>query len=281
MVFKYELYRRRGNSFSSGASSYVPTFTHPPRVHWAGGAERRTRASGVALGGCGSGSARPPSACAIHRNRQFGFQNKACDCGLATEHVQGRVSQIRTTIYLLKAAFLKYSIRSFVVRRAHVREIVQSLQYGSLLVPAGGQSVSGFRPLAVLAQPSWTHSRGLQGTVAGASRCMGSERRMVLGGTPAKLDILRSKLAGSSIDVNEEQPEKAPSPRLVGPAGNLIDVIEEQPVKASLPRLVSARSGQGLGKNKRQTNSIQVYLAVKPVGVTTPFPTRRLRIYQS
>ena len=155
----------------------------------------------MALGGCGSGSARPPSACAIHRNRQFGFQNKACDCGLATEHVQGRVSQIRTTIYLLKAAFLKYSIRSFVVRRAHVREIVQSLQYGSLLVPAGGQSVSGFRPLAVLAQPSWTHSRGLQGTVAGASRCMGSERRMVLGGTPAKLDILRSKLAGSSIDV--------------------------------------------------------------------------------
>ena len=79
---------------------------------------------------------------------------------------------------------------------------------------------------------------------------------MVLGGTPAKLDILRSKLAGSSIDVNEEQPEKAPSPRLVRPAGNLIEVIEEQPVKASLPRLVSARSGQGLGKNKRQTNSI-------------------------
>ena len=61
---------------------------------------------------------------------------------------------------------------------------------------------------------------------------------MVLGGTPAKLDILRSKLAGSSIDVNEEQPEKAPSPRLVGPAGNLIDVIEEQFSKALLPMLV-------------------------------------------
>ena len=27
--------------------------------------------------------------------------------------------------------------------------------------------------------------------------------------------------------------------------------------------------------------SVQVYLAVKPVGVTTPFPARRLRIYQS
>ena len=27
--------------------------------------------------------------------------------------------------------------------------------------------------------------------------------------------------------------------------------------------------------------SLQVYLAVKPVGVTTPFPARRLRIYQS
>ena len=26
---------------------------------------------------------------------------------------------------------------------------------------------------------------------------------------------------------------------------------------------------------------VQVYLAVKPVGVTTPFLTRRLRIYQS
>ena len=26
---------------------------------------------------------------------------------------------------------------------------------------------------------------------------------------------------------------------------------------------------------------IQVYLAVKPVGVTTPFLTQRLRIYQS
>ena len=55
----------------------------------------------------------------------------------------------------------------------------------------------------------------------------GAKRRMVLGGTPAdlsisKLDILRSKLAGSSIDVNEEQPEKAPSPRLVRPAGSAI-----------------------------------------------------------
>ena len=71
----------------------------------------------------------------------------------------------------------------------------------------------------------------------------GAKRRMVLGGTPAdlsisKLDILRSKLAGSSIDVNEEQPEKAPSPRLVRLAGSAIDVIEEQPRKASLPRPV-------------------------------------------
>ena len=71
----------------------------------------------------------------------------------------------------------------------------------------------------------------------------GAKRRMVLGGTPAdlsisKLDILRSKLAGSSIDINEEQPEKACSPRLVRPAGSLIDVIEEQPSKAPRPMLV-------------------------------------------
>jgi hypothetical protein len=35
--------------------------------------------------------------------------------------------------------------------------------------------------------------------------------------------------AGSSIDVIEEQPEKALLPMLVRPAGSSIDVIEEQP----------------------------------------------------
>jgi hypothetical protein len=43
--------------------------------------------------------------------------------------------------------------------------------------------------------------------------------------------MLSSKPAGSSIDVNEEQFWKAPSPRLVRPAGSVIDVIEEQPKK--------------------------------------------------
>jgi hypothetical protein len=84
----------------------------------------------------------------------------------------------------------------------------------------------------------------------------GAKRRMVLGGTPAdlsisKLDILRSKLAGSSIDVNEEQPEKVSSPRLVRPAGSLIDVNEEQPEKASLPRLVRP-AGSSIEVNAEQ-----------------------------
>jgi hypothetical protein len=61
---------------------------------------------------------------------------------------------------------------------------------------------------------------------------------MALGGTPADLRVLSSKLAGSSIDVNEEQPAKAPSPRLVRPAGSAIDVNEEQPAKAPRPRIV-------------------------------------------
>ena len=52
---------------------------------------------------------------------------------------------------------------------------------------------------------------------------------MALGGTWANLRMLSSKPAGSSIDVNEEQPSKAPSPRLVRLAGSSIDVIEEQP----------------------------------------------------
>ena len=55
-----------------------------------------------------------------------------------------------------------------------------------------------------------------------------AKRRMALGGTPADLRVLSSKLAGSSIDVNEEQPWKASSPRLVRPAGSEIDVNEEQ-----------------------------------------------------
>ena len=35
--------------------------------------------------------------------------------------------------------------------------------------------------------------------------------------------------AGSAIDVNEEQPQKASSPMLVRPGGSAIDVNEEQP----------------------------------------------------
>ena len=62
----------------------------------------------------------------------------------------------------------------------------------------------------------------------GRSQCKAkSKRRMALGGTPADLRVLSSKLAGSSIDVNEEQPLKASSPRLVRPAGSSIDVKEE------------------------------------------------------
>ena len=60
---------------------------------------------------------------------------------------------------------------------------------------------------------------------------------MALGGTPADLRMLSSKPAGSSIDVNEEY-RKAPSPRLVRLAGSVIDVNEEQPAKAPSPRLV-------------------------------------------
>jgi hypothetical protein len=52
---------------------------------------------------------------------------------------------------------------------------------------------------------------------------------MALGGTRADLRMLSSKLAGSSIDVNEEQPSKAPQPMHVRLAGSVIDVNEEQP----------------------------------------------------
>ena len=38
--------------------------------------------------------------------------------------------------------------------------------------------------------------------------------------------------AGSSIDVNAEQPEKVIAPRLTGPAGSVIDVNDEQPSKS-------------------------------------------------
>ena len=52
---------------------------------------------------------------------------------------------------------------------------------------------------------------------------------MALGGTWANLRMLTSKPAGSAIDVIEEQPQKAPSPRLLRLEGIAIDVIEEQP----------------------------------------------------
>ena len=61
---------------------------------------------------------------------------------------------------------------------------------------------------------------------------------MALGGTSADLRMLSSKPEGSPIDVNEEQPRKAPPPRLVRPAGSLIDVNEEQLQKAYLPMLM-------------------------------------------
>jgi hypothetical protein len=51
---------------------------------------------------------------------------------------------------------------------------------------------------------------------------------MALGGTPADLRELSWNLAGSSMDVIEEQPRKASSPRFKRPAGSAIDVIEEQ-----------------------------------------------------
>ena len=52
---------------------------------------------------------------------------------------------------------------------------------------------------------------------------------MALGGTWANLRMLSSKPEGSWIDVNEEQSLKAKSPMLVRLAGSAIDVIEEQP----------------------------------------------------
>ena len=98
----------------------------------------------------------------------------------------------------------------------------------------------------------------------------GAKRRMVLGGTPAdlsisKLDILRTKLAGSSIDVNEEQPEKACSPRLVGPAGSLIDVNEEQLKKVSSPRLVRP-AGSSIDVNEEQPEKASLPRLVRPAG---------------
>jgi hypothetical protein len=102
----------------------------------------------------------------------------------------------------------------------------------------------------------------------------GAKRRMVLGGTPAdlsiskldiKLDILRSKLAGSAIDVNEEQPEKAPSPRLVRPVGSVIDVIEEQFLKALLPMLVRP-AGSSIDVNEEQSWKAHSPRLVRPAG---------------
>ena len=61
---------------------------------------------------------------------------------------------------------------------------------------------------------------------------------MALGGTPADLRELSWNLAGSSMDVIEEQPRKANPSMLVRPAGSSIDVNEEQPAKAPSPKLV-------------------------------------------
>ena len=73
-----------------------------------------------------------------------------------------------------------------------------------------------------------------------------AKRRMGLGGTPADLRVLSSKLAGSSMDVNEEQPLKASSPRLVRPAGSSIDVIEEQPWKTNSELRLVRLAGSGI-----------------------------------
>ena len=56
-----------------------------------------------------------------------------------------------------------------------------------------------------------------------------AKRMMAPGGTEADLRMRSLKPAGSSIDVIEEQPEKAPAPTLMRLAGSAIDVIEEQP----------------------------------------------------
>ena len=50
----------------------------------------------------------------------------------------------------------------------------------------------------------------------------------------AQLPMLVGRLAGSSIDVNEEQPSKAQSPRVVRLAGSCIDVNDVQPSKVPL-----------------------------------------------
>ena len=51
---------------------------------------------------------------------------------------------------------------------------------------------------------------------------------MALGGNWADLRMLSSKPAGSVIEVNEEQPRKAFVPRLMRLAGSSINVNEEQ-----------------------------------------------------
>jgi hypothetical protein len=75
---------------------------------------------------------------------------------------------------------------------------------------------------------------------------------MALGGTWANLRMLSSKPLGSAIDVNEEQPRKAPPPMLVRLAGSGIDVNEEQPAKARLPRLVRP-AGSSIDVMEEQT----------------------------
>ena len=58
------------------------------------------------------------------------------------------------------------------------------------------------------------------------------------------------RLAGSAIDVIEEQPQKAYPPRLVSPAGSSIDGNKE-PLKAYSPRLVRL-AGSSIDVNEEQ-----------------------------
>ena len=90
-------------------------------------------------------------------------------------------------------------------------------------------------------------------------------RRMAPGGTEADLRMRSSKPAGSSIDVNEEQPMKASLPRLVRPAGSVIDVNEEQSPNAFSPRLVRP-AGSAIDVIEEQPAKAPSPRLVRPAG---------------
>ncbi len=74
---------------------------------------------------------------------------------------------------------------------------------------AGGQCDRRYQGAAPEGAPNDAREAGGQLNRRHLPSSAGPHRRMALGGTWANLRMLSSKPAGSSIDVNEEQPEKA------------------------------------------------------------------------